>query len=111
MSRLVRFIIPYDTANEKTCIINTLREYNNDENRIGQKLLVVHDYPFQTYKHKCKPRGASVLTWFMRLLLPVVEAHLELINDRLEVIQKRAYLVKPAMEKRIETAAGMFYFI
>ena len=108
MGRLVHFLIPYDTFAERKCIVNTLREYDNDENRIGHKVRFIFDCPFNTYRQKCKPRGKRVITWIIRLLPPVVEAHLELLNDRFEIIQKRAYLVTPAMEKRIAIAMGMY---
>ena len=59
--------IPYDTAEEKSDILNVLKEYNEDENRIWHRIDAVMVCAFNSYKHKNKPRGDFVITWEMNI--------------------------------------------
>jgi len=58
-------LIPYDTAEEKRNILNVLKEYNEDENRLWGRIDWVIASAFNSYKHKNKPRGDNVITWTM----------------------------------------------
>jgi len=57
--------IPYDTAEEKRNILNVLKEFNEDENRIWSRIDTVIACAFNSYKHENKPRGDFVIKWEM----------------------------------------------